>query len=771
MARSAWLNKILILMSSAPVVAPVVVLGVALGLALVAIPQAQAQTPTYAFGAASNGLRLCYPVDSTGGVIAGTDPVSDELCPITYTIGIGDDGTQRCFPAEASGAILVGRQPVDSTFCPAPMTTVEPPPHGGLPPGAPGPLAPGQVPGQPPGQAMQPPPTPPLTVKIASVNDVLDPNHAREIIVHPGDMIRLSADHFDPSRGYSPTRSYAEDFIWSASDFNADVCDIANRSNCFGKTNFQATNYGVIFYVPYTMGATISITVTSHNPRAIDAAGNPVGDSVVLRNAHFSTSWLPPRAVVTSAEDYRYEKLDADLALAGHGHWVWIDGVRYFAPTTYMINDKKAWEPYRHGYWAFDNTQGWTWISYDPWGWFTEHYGVWRHHGMYGWVWLPFPDLHYVPHAVTFFTSGSYVGWYPYHHHFAHAYRHGRRQAFIDGFEHGLRAAQYAADNRFRGGFTLVQRAHFNQVNIFNYTIINQTTIHTVATRAMAANTMGRSPGGSLDRVRKFVMASNGKIPMTQSLPMVRGGGGRLIAPSLARPMPPVYAALAKNSHGHLQAPLPFGSTRVLSAKRPDQMIKTVAPSVNGKAFAVPPHGLTPAGKRFFSPPLTANPTQPNKQNPIYSRQNVVSPPAPGQAMHKPLPAFQPDKAPPAHLVPQPLPTGAPHDSFGPPPDPQVTGVRAEPMQPPSAAPMAAPPAPRRQRPTPQSPIAPQTPVVPPPTAPRMQQAPPALMPTHSQPAHDQPPHFEPPLSPSMDQGPSRNAGPGFGGGFRRNRN
>jgi len=137
------------------------------------------------------------------------------------------------------------------------------------------------------------------------------------------------------------------------------------------------------------------------------------------------------------------------------------------------------------------------------------------------------------------------------------------------------------------------------------------------------------------------------------------------------RPMPPVYATLAKSSYGQLRTPLPFGSTRLLSAKRPDQMVKTVSASVNGKAFAVPPHGLTPGGKRFFSPPLTGNPTLPNKQNPIYARQNVASPPAPGQAMSKPLPAFQPDKAPPAPMAPLPLPTDAPHDPFVPSPPPR----------------------------------------------------------------------------------------------------
>jgi hypothetical protein len=635
-------------------------------------------------------------MDPTGGVIAGTDPVSDELCPITYTIGIADDGTQRCFPAEASGAILVGRQPVDSTFCPTPMTTVEQPPPSDQPHGSPN-SAPGQGPLT---IRLAQPATPPLlAVKIASINDVLDPNHAKEIVVHPGDMIRLSADHFDQTRGFSPTRSYAEDFIWAATDFNGDTCDIANRSNCFGKTNFQATNYGVIFYVPYSMGETISISVTSHNPRAVEGSGGPAGDAIILRNARFSTSWLSPRAVITSADDYRYETLDADLALAGHGHWIWIDGVRYFAPTTYMFNDKKAWEPYRHGYWAFDNAHGWTWISYDPWGWFTEHYGVWRHHGLYGWVWLPFPDLHYVPHAVTFFSADTYVGWYPYHHHFPHAYRHGRRQAFIDGFEHGLRAAQYAADARFRGGFTLVQRAHFNHFNIFNYTILNQTTVVTVATRSMAARTMGRSPGGGIDRVRKFVIASRGRIPTTQSLPMVRGGGGRLIAPSLVRPTPSVYSTLAKNSHSQLRTPMAFGSTRLISAKHPEQMIKTVSPSVNGKAFAVPPHGLTPAGKRFFSPPLTGNPTQPNKQNPIFGRQTIVSPPAPGQAMSKPLPSFRPEKAPPAPIISLPLPTGASHEPYAPPPVPQGFAPRVEPSGGTKASLAPLPPmAPRRQR-------------------------------------------------------------------------
>lgn len=645
----------------------------ALVLALAGPLEARAQTPTYTFGTAANGLRLCYPTDPAGGILAGAEPLADDLCQLTYQLGMADDGTQRCFPAESSGAILVGRQPVDSTFCqasPPPMTTTEQTP----PPGeqVPGPVPPG-TPGSP-----QPPAAAPLIVKINSVNDVIDPNHAREIFVHPGDMIRLGADHFEPTRGYAPMRSYAEDFVWSASDFQGDVCDLANRSNCFGKSNFQSTNYGAIFYVPYTIGEAVTVTVTSHNPRATDAAGAASFDTIILRNANFGSNWLAPKVVITSAEDYRYDKLNADLALAGHGHWVWIESVRYFVPTTYVFTDKRPWEPYRHGYWAFDNANGWTWISYDPWGWFTDHYGVWRYHGMYGWIWLPFADLHYVPHAVTFFSANGYIGWFPYHENYAHAYRHGRREAFIDGFEYGFRAAQYAGDSRFHPGFTLVQRAHFNQINVFNYTITNQTTIVNVTNHVMVSNAFGRMPGGNMERVRKFVAESRGQIPVTQTVPVHGRAGGRLIAPSAPRPMPAVYTALARNTQSALQTPVPLGTTRILSARHPDRMVKTIAPSINGKAFAVPAHGTTEAGKRFFMPPLTANPTQANKQNVIYQGQATANPPAPGQAMSKPLPAFKPEKAPPAPPSPQAIPNStAPGGVIAPPPVPRMQAPAA----------------------------------------------------------------------------------------------
>lgn len=289
-------------------------------------------------------------------------------------------------------------------------------------------------------------------------------------------------------------------------------------------------------------------------------------------------------------------------------------------------------------------------ISHDPWGWFTDHYGVWRYHGVYGWVWLPFKDLHYVPHAVTWFHSGEHVGWFPYFDNYGAAYAHGRRQGFIDGYEEGFRAARFAGNANYHGGFTVIARANFTQVNVVNV-VVNQTTVVNVTNVAIQQNVFSRYPGGRAEGARAFLATGiRGEIAVTRTARF--GPGQKLIAPVGPRPVPQAYAALMKSTpidRGH-----PIGAARLVSADRPEN-IKTIAPTSNGKAFVAPPYSTDPSGKRVFMPALTANPTRVDKQNPIYSAQKVpTAVQQPNQV--KQLPTFQPTRPAPPPVKPLTIP-------------------------------------------------------------------------------------------------------------------
>lgn len=110
------------------------------------------------------------------------------------------------------------------------------------------------------------------------------------------------------------------------------------------------------------------------------------------------------------------EKAHADSAfsfnlffdsLAPYGSWVPVEGYGY---GWYPAQVGQNWQPYMDGQWAWSN-QGWTWISYEPWGWATYHYGRWVFDSYYGWTWIP--GATWAPAWVSWYQAPGYVGWSP----------------------------------------------------------------------------------------------------------------------------------------------------------------------------------------------------------------------------------------------------------------------------------------------------------------------------------------------------------------------
>ena len=104
---------------------------------------------------------------------------------------------------------------------------------------------------------------PPIT-KITSLNGDYDPNHAAEIYVHPGDMITLTADLLDPNNGFQAMGDSVEDFVWSS---GSNECDAADDGDCLLHSNFQTTDYGVTYYVPYTLGEFFNLRLEPQRER------------------------------------------------------------------------------------------------------------------------------------------------------------------------------------------------------------------------------------------------------------------------------------------------------------------------------------------------------------------------------------------------------------------------------------------------------------------------------------------------------------------------
>ena len=92
--------------------------------------------------------------------------------------------------------------------------------------------------------------------------------------------------------------------------------------------------------------------------------------------------------------------------LGAHGEWVSAGAYgRVWRPRV-----AAGWRPYYYGRWEW-TSEGWFWVSDEPWGWAAYHYGRWAFDGAYGWVWIP--GYQWAPAWVSWRWSGDVVGWAP----------------------------------------------------------------------------------------------------------------------------------------------------------------------------------------------------------------------------------------------------------------------------------------------------------------------------------------------------------------------
>jgi len=251
------------------------------------------------------------------------------------------------------------------------------------------------------------------------------------------------------------------------------------------------------------------------------------------------------------AAAYQGSQFDPHSALNGMGQWVTIGDQSYFVPNNSQIadTDGEDWAPYQRGYWSYDQEQSWTWVSYEPWGWVTDHYGIWRHHQTHGWIWLPFHDRRYVPHTVTWFDEGDYVGWYPYYSDYAQGYRHGQSYGFNDGYWDGFKTVLRinTPGFSFRMGLTLVNRRHVTHANIRRVVVRDRSLVFSLAYRAhqedrIRLGRVGRYPGGHRERSYDFLQRfASERAPIGRSERVRSRGGAVIVQPHRSREIPPEY--------------------------------------------------------------------------------------------------------------------------------------------------------------------------------------------------------------------------------------
>ncbi len=280
------------------------------------------------------------------------------------------------------------------------------------------------------------------SVRIYSIDGRPTLNQVVPIYVNPGQRVSLAADVFNQDwyGNIGPSAWYdVEDFVWVTDQ--GDSCD-PGRDNqwfasydCLRHGNFDATQYGVDYYVPWNMGRDVVITARSKYSNQ--------GDSVRLVNM-YGYGYRP--IVHIDPDYYDNDQFDFYLALGVHGRVVYINGKRFWKPYAHSPH----WVPYQYGDMVWDPHYGWTWVGTDPWSVYTDHYGYWVNDPWNGWVWTFDDDYTYRPHRVTFFYHGDYIGWHPHHHH-NHVW-----------FEFG-------SHNYFYFGITMVHHHHFGKKHLHQY--------------------------------------------------------------------------------------------------------------------------------------------------------------------------------------------------------------------------------------------------------------------------------------------------------------
>lgn len=87
----------------------------------------------------------------------------------------------------------------------------------------------------------------------------------------------------------------------------------------------------------------------------------------------------------TAREDDSY--VDENQVLDTYGEWISV-------PTYGMVWRpfvSADWQPYTYGNWI-RTENGWTWVSYEPFGWIVYHYGYWDYRPDTGWFWIESRD-------------------------------------------------------------------------------------------------------------------------------------------------------------------------------------------------------------------------------------------------------------------------------------------------------------------------------------------------------------------------------------------
>ncbi|MBK1825814.1 DUF6600 domain-containing protein [Haloferula rosea] len=117
--------------------------------------------------------------------------------------------------------------------------------------------------------------------------------------------------------------------------------------------------------------------------------------------------WIPEEPV-------EFEEPVADYGLfydelSDYGSWYESADYGYVYQPLIVVQDN-SWRPYTCGRWVC-TSQGWCWVSDEPFGWACYHYGRWCEIPRRGWCWVP--GKKWAPSWCAWREGNGHVGWAP----------------------------------------------------------------------------------------------------------------------------------------------------------------------------------------------------------------------------------------------------------------------------------------------------------------------------------------------------------------------
>lgn len=92
--------------------------------------------------------------------------------------------------------------------------------------------------------------------------------------------------------------------------------------------------------------------------------------------------------------------------LAQYGDWMNVEPYG----SVWVPNVSSEWRPFTYGHWTWTD-QGWSWVSYEPYGWLVFHYGNWDYSPDIGWFWIEGNE--WSTARVEWLNYDGYCAWAP----------------------------------------------------------------------------------------------------------------------------------------------------------------------------------------------------------------------------------------------------------------------------------------------------------------------------------------------------------------------